>query len=360
MRYSMGKAESMLDLMFLKDTMEVFILHLKQVPILTIHSENLYGTIMGSRRKIRKWHLLPSGWKYWKIPRTGSMSVRVWKIFPASSSVSLWMWSRSLQVAAGGKNWMGLNGDFFFAPIPDSPTSATGRKWMDKIWPGSLKNIHSLPNDAAGENFAGMIGQAFWLLCRNMQKNVMLLSRPELADFCDWERLDGNDCAELLRNSSNLSPENYKKLKKRSDQIRVRIGWLDGFWTSLKESQCGSCRFLSKSLFDYVCFYYPPHPCASRVPVTHGIPVEYWNNQKQCPRRKPTGLAASHHLYDFALKWLPRIRQLFSLRLRYGFGTEMRIWHFWHLRSLHIKKNGRTTRGPIPNGWVPRFPVSLI
>ncbi len=54
MRYSMGKAESMLDLMFLKDTMEVFILHLKQVPILTIHSENLYGTITGSRRKIRK------------------------------------------------------------------------------------------------------------------------------------------------------------------------------------------------------------------------------------------------------------------------------------------------------------------
>ena len=169
-----------------------------------------------------------------------------------------------------------------------------------------------------------------WHKLKGLDWRILLLSRPELADFCDWERLDGNDCAELLRNSSNLSPENYKKLKKRSDQIRVRIGWLDGFWTSLKESQCGSCRFLSKSLFYYVCFYYPPHPCASRVPVTHGIPVEYWNNRKQCPRRKPPGLAASHHLSDFALKWLPRIRQLFSLRLQYEFETEMLLLGFPH------------------------------
>ena len=151
--------------------------------------------------------------------------------------------------------------------------------------------------------------------------------------FDDWEKIVSPNTIEKEYQRLNAhirTHENYKKLKKRSDQIRVRIGWLDGFWTSLKESQCGSCRFLSESLFDYVCFYYPPHPCASRVPVTHGIPVEYWNNRKQCPRRKPPGLAASHHLSDFALKWLPRIRQLFSLRLRYEFETEMLLLGFPH------------------------------
>ena len=164
-----------------------------------------------------------------------------------------------------------------------------------------------------------------WNKLNGIDWRILLLNRPEMAEFCDWEKLDGNDCAELLDSKSPLSPKALKNLQNRWKQLRgLRIGFLDGYWASLEESQCGSCRFLSQFLLLCICCYHPSQLCNCRNPdIEMQIPPDYWENHKQCPHKKTVGLAADFHLYDFALKWLPRLREIFSARYQYEFDLEM-------------------------------------
>ena len=107
-----------------------------------------------------------------------------------------------------------------------------------------------------------------WNKLDGMDWRLLLLKQPQFAQYCDIEKLEYEDCEKLLDQTSPLDDITQAQISERLKQFKYRIGFLDGYSLSCKESQCGRCRFLGDA-FSHQCLYYPAV-----------LPEKYWTNRE--------------------------------------------------------------------------------